>query len=139
MEIIKIKLSEVVNAPVQSTEGSVGYDLYASSDPEIIKDRLVYSTGIFLDLPNNIYATLHARSSIYMYGLILANSVGIIDSDYRGELKVIFYTQKDYIPYKMGDRIAQLIFHYKVPTKLEFVSEISETKRGVGGFGSTGL
>lgn len=125
-------------APQRMTPGAAGFDLTCTSiDAE---DKWVtYSTGIAVEIPEGYAGFLYPRSSIYKTGLYQTNSVGVIDSDYRGEIKFIFKSFGSFpILYNVGDRIGQLVI-MKVPlVQLAEVSQLSKTKRGDGGHGSTG-
>lgn len=105
-------------------------------------DLMVYGTGLAVEIPEGYVGLLFPRSSISKKGLTLANSVGVIDSGYRGEIMFKFAITSDRprknSVYEVGDRIGQLII---MPyPKIEFVTgELTESERGVGGFGSTGV
>lgn len=145
MKDIKIKLlNDAATVPVRASEGAAGYDLRACIDaPYTLKRGEIFPvpTGISIELPGpNYVAMLCARSGLAIkHGITLANSVGIIDSDYRGEIKVglINLGPQDFeiVP---GERVCQmLILPVELPD-VEVVSELSDTERGEGGFGSTG-
>ena len=138
------KLSEKAVLPQIATAGAAAADLYALLDePMKIEggQRKLVPTGISIELPSNEYvALICSRSGMaFKKGLCLANGIGVIDSDYRGELLVAMLnsgTEPQTI--EPGDRIAQLmIMPVSVPEYLE-VSELGQTDRGSGGFGSTG-
>lgn len=152
---IKIKkLSTNAKMPFRANQTDAGADLYATSIE--IKDdgRIVYGTGLAFEIPKGYVGLLTPRSSCSKMDVYIPNSVGVIDSDYRGEVMVVFKYNKQFKysessnffmnrepsfeSYKIGDRIAQILI---VPIELaEFteVNELSETGRGLGGFGSTG-
>ncbi len=145
MQDVKIKrICENARLPERASDGAAGYDLRACLDAPYTLARgeiFAVPTGICLELPGKNYvAMLCARSGLAIkHGITLANSVGIIDSDYRGEIKVglINLGSEDFeiIP---GERICQmLILPVELPG-IEEVSEIGSTVRGAGGFGSTG-
>lgn len=144
--IIKIeKVSANVPSPEYKTDGAAGCDLcaYISEDLELKSGAsALVPTGIKISIPSNKYfAMLTARSGLSVkHGITLINGVGIIDSDYTGEIKVglINLSGADYL-IRPGDRIAQLIFVSIERPEFEIVSELPETERGSGGFGSTGL
>lgn len=182
--------------PVRGTERAAGYDIIATDDPIIVGetveyngqtyytriDYLEYHTSLFISpqdgrrvtdgVPEHCHTLIHPRSSVRKYNLLLANSIGLIDNDYRGEILVCYkyiwqpedyivemqYLSNDdepnitsgYVPtgkllgtpnqykiYKKGDRIAQLVASQTIPSLYEFVSELNQTNRGAGGFGST--
>ena len=128
--------------PFQSTEGAVGYDITANSFKyDELHDLFIYGTGVHLEMPNAMYAEVHQRSSVADHSLILSNCVGIIDSDYRGEIILKFSPVAEDVnmfKYTIGDRIGQLIFKKKEVVDLIQSETLNETKRNAGGFGSTG-
>lgn len=138
------KLTDTALIPTRATTGSAGYDLYADIKDDItISPRQIVKvpTGIAIALPSADFAAfVFARSGIAIkHGIAPANCVGVIDSDYRGELTVGLTNLSD-TPYTItkGERIAQLIVMPVVcPTLIE-CDELDETERGAGGFGSTG-
>ena len=104
---------------------------------EIIK----ISLGFMLEMPDNMEAILRPRSGLATEGIVLANGIGTIDSDYRGEVTAILYStslNRFEQTIKKGEKICQLAFQEKPQIELIEVDELSETKRGTGGFGSTG-
>jgi dUTP pyrophosphatase len=155
---LKIKLlSEDAQMPVYSTEGSACMDLFASSNANESKEGFIeYNTGIAIEIPKGYVAYIFPRSSVSKRNLTLCNSVGVIDSDYRGEIKFRFYK----IPkgrhrqvgafiqqeidfngcnlYKKGDKIGQLMLVKNPPLLIKQTNTLSKTERGTGGFGSTG-
>lgn len=131
--------------PSRATEGSAGMDLCACIEEDrIIAPRQLVKipTGIAIALPGPEYVALvFARSGLGIkHGIALSNGVGVIDSDYRGELQVGLTNLSD-TPYTIrpGDRIAQLVVTPVVLPQVEIVEELEDTGRGTGGFGSTGL
>ena len=132
--------------PKLATEGSCGYDLHAT-DIEVDQHHRVvkYSTGVKIQLPAGYAGLLLPRSSIYKQGgWVMANSIGLIDVDYTGEIKAVFrptfddWTSDD-MPYELGDRICQLMIVPYTKVEWEAVTEFpKKTARGEGGFGSTG-
>lgn len=127
--------------PVYQTKDSAGCDLCSSEDVMIPSGqwRLV-GTGLFLEIPEGFMGMVCPRSGLAAkHGITVLNSPGIVDSDYRGEVKVILinHGKSDY-SVKTGDRIAQMIFAPFLQAKLLQVNQLSETERGSGGFGSTG-
>lgn len=141
MEKLKIKFKKLnPNAvmPKQGTAGAAGFDLTAVS-LKVTETTLKYDTGIAIEIPPGYVGLVFPRSSVCKTGLSLANSVGVIDSDYRGSISFVFYKPMPCIvPYLPGDRIGQLVI-VPIP-EVEFVEveELSETERGSGGYGSTG-
>ena len=158
MLTLKIKrLSEDAILPVQSTPGAGCWDVFASSPPtvvsseELVLDKgevfnsfryLEYQTGLSFELPDGYDMLIFPRSSISNTDLFLANGVGYLDNDYRGELRFRFRTlQPDKILknfYGKGERIGQIRLIERNEFDILEVDSLSETKRGDGGFGSTG-
>lgn len=145
MSILKIKkVRENAIIPKRATEGSAGMDLYACIDAPIeIKpgDRVMVPTGIAIALPDaNLVALIFARSGLAVKkGINLSNSVGVVDSDYRGEVQVglINQSRETYV-LEAGERIAQMVIMPVALPVIEEVAELDSTERGEGGFGSTG-
>ena len=143
---LKIKVlpgNEDIPLPEYATDGSAGLDLRAAvSEPIILnpKDRTLVSTGIIIGLTKGFEAQVRPRSGLAVkHGIMLVNSPGTIDSDYRGEIKVIMFNSGDEpFEIKRGDRIAQLIISKYEWVALKKVDEIEVTSRGDGGFGHTG-
>ena len=138
------KIGKEIPAPFYATSGSAAKDLCACVDePVEIPPRALVSvpTGIAIALPGPEYVALvFARSGLGIkHGVCLSNGVGVIDSDYRGEIRVGLTNLSD-IPYTVmpGDRVAQLAVVPVVQAALERVGELDGTQRGAGGFGSTG-
>lgn len=137
---LKVKLiHEKAIIPSRQTEGAAGYDLYAVEDC-IIKshDRRRISTGIEIQLPPGTYGRIASRSSLAL-GYFLDTKAGVIDSDYRGEVKVLLANDniRDYTVHA-GERVAQLIIERILTPEVEVVDELDDTPRNDGGFGSTG-
>ena len=139
---IKIKLIDGTSLPHYQTEGSVGLDLTSTQDGIIESlDVQLVSTGLFLEIPNGVEGQVRTRSGLALKNrVIVLNSPGTIDSDYRGEIKLILMNLgKELFSYKKGDRLAQIVFSQVVKVKFKVVDNISATSRGVGGFGHTGI
>jgi dUTP pyrophosphatase len=162
------------NIKLPAKAGDVGFDLVAKSATvvgnhgntevkydlnEIIMgvffarlDYIEYDTGVALAPDQNLFSLGFPRSGLSKYSLLQCNSVGVIDTGYRGTIKVRFkyiYQNEDYVPgygfqfnpknvMKVGDRVDQLVFTNVVVPELEYVDVLEETARGAGGFGSTG-
>ncbi len=144
--LMKVKIINVSeNAlPAYETTGSAGMDLRASlSEPVQLKplQRTLIPTGIYLELPQGYEAQIRPRSGLAIKkGLSLLNTPGTIDSDYRGEIKVILINlSNETAQVHNGERIAQMIIAKYEQVELEQVDELSETERGEGGFGHTGV
>ena len=129
--------------PKYQTEGSVGIDLSASIIDDILirpDDRELIPTGVAISLPQNIEGQVRPRSGLALkYGITVLNSPGTIDSDYRGEIKVILINlgKEDFL-IQNNDRIAQLVFNEVVKVSLKEVDNLDQTSRDEKGFGSTG-
>ncbi len=138
------KLRENATVPAYATAGAAAMDLRACIEEPITLgagERRIVPTGLAIALPDaNCVALLCARSGLAAKsGICLANGIGVIDSDYRGEIGVALLntSQSAYTVYP-GDRIAQLMFTPVLLPTLQTVDELGETDRGTGGFGSTG-
>ena len=138
------KLDSRATIPTYGTKYSAGADIYAIVDaPIVIKpgETKLINTGLALEIPNGYVGLVYARSGLASKnGIAPANKVGVIDSDYRGELMVALYNQSNsnYIV-ENGLRIAQLVITPYIQVEFEEVEELNITERGQGGFGSTGL
>lgn len=140
MQINFQKLCPEAKEPQPGSKLAAAFDLTAVSKTyDQALGCLIYGTGLALEIPKGHVGLLFPRSSIYKTDLQLANSVGVIDADYRGEVKVIFRKLGLGLQeYAVGERVAQLMI-LPVPA-VEFVKvlELSKTERGQGGFGSSG-
>lgn len=144
MEIKIKKLKQNAKIPMRATNGSAGMDLYACIDKEITiapGELVVVPTGIAIELPDNSCAAfLYARSGLGVkHGICLANGVGVIDSDYRGEIcaGLCNVSNKAYT-ISSDERICQMVIAPVILPTVTEVSELGDTERGAGGFGSTG-
>ncbi len=138
---IKIKLVEGGKMPTLGTEGAAAYDCYARETVYMSSDAKIIPLGFCVEIPKGYHAEIYPRSSIGLKTVLrMANSVGIIDSDYRGEVGFIgeckIYGACAII--KAGERIAQMIIKKNEDVNLVQVDELSETERGTNGYGSTG-
>ena len=142
---MKIRIVNKSNfpSPNYKTSGSAGMDLYANIEDSIILkpfDRVLVPTGIYLAIPEGYEGQVRARSGLALkHGICLANGIGTIDSDYRGEIGVILVNlgKEDYV-INRGDRIAQMVFLKYEKVELIEIDTLDDTKRGTGGFGHTG-
>ncbi|MCZ2083005.1 MULTISPECIES: dUTP diphosphatase [unclassified Kaistella] len=128
--------------PKYQTQQSAGMDLYANLDESITLkslERKLIPTGLFLELPEGLEAQIRPRSGLAIKnGITVLNAPGTIDADYRGEIGVILVNlASENFTINNGDRIAQMVIAKYKTAEWEEVSEISETERGAGGFGST--
>ncbi|WP_209344587.1 dUTP diphosphatase [Flavonifractor sp. AGMB03687] len=144
LKAVSPKIGRELPWPQRATTGSAGMDLSACIEEDIIlspRQLVRIPTGIAIALPGPEYVALvYARSGLGIkHGIALSNGVGVIDSDYRGEIQVGLTNLSDK-PYTIhpGDRIAQLVVTPVVLPQLEWVEELDDTERGTGGFGSTG-
>ena len=141
---IKYKvLNELAKEPTRGSEYAAGYDLYAATDKEISlfpHTTQLIGTGLAFELPDGYFGAVYARSGLASKkGLRPANCVGVVDSDYRGEVMVALHNDSDHImTIDAGERIAQLVLIPYVNMTFEQVEELNTTNRGEGGFGSTG-
>jgi len=137
---IKIKkLHEKAVIPSYAKEGDAGLDLTAISE-EWNKDNsmVTYDTGIAVEIPIGYVGLLFPRSSVSKTTLNLANSVGVIDSGYRGSIMFKYRYLEEGMVYEVGERIGQLLILPYPKIEFEEVDELSDTNRGDGGFGSSG-
>lgn len=143
MELKIKKLSERAVLPVRAHKSDAGMDLTCSGVTTEVNECgqliLVYHTDIAVEIPEGYVGLIFPRSSIYKKSLVQTNSVGVIDSGYRGEVVVKYRNTTDVIPaiYKMGEKFAQLILVKLPEVEVLEVEELSETDRGEAGFGST--
>ncbi len=144
MDIKVKKVRENAKLPFRATEGSAGADLYACIGEDVViasGERKMIPTGVAIELPDSgVGAFVFPRSSVSSkYGVSLANCVGVIDSDYRGEVIVplINHSAEPYTVHD-GDRIAQMVIMPVVAANYTEADELGDTARGTGGFGSTG-
>ena len=134
------KLHPDAKIPEQMTAGAAGMDLTAVSvDFQAEGNKMIIDTGIAVEIPRGHVGLLFPRSSIYKTNLSLSNSVGVIDSDYRGPIKAIFNMNdlNQFGGYKVGDRVVQLVIMQIPAVNIQVVDKLNETARGAGGFGST--
>jgi dUTP pyrophosphatase len=146
MENVNIKIinKSAHPTPAYETSSSAGMDLRANLNEVITLkplERAIVKTGLFIALPPGFEAQVRPRSGLAAkFGISVLNAPGTIDADYRGEIGVILvYLSNENFSINDGDRIAQLIIARYVHTKWEEVNVLDVTKRGQGGFGSTGI
>ena len=144
MEKINVKLLRPgAQMPTYGSAGAAAADLYACLDTEVIiapGETVFIPTGLSVEIPAGCAGLIYARSSMgAKRGLAPANKVGVIDSDYRGEIKVVLLNHSGAAQtVAPGERIAQMIITPVLTPAYEEVAELSDTDRGTGGFGSTG-
>ena len=139
MNVLKFKkLVESAKVPNKATSGSNGFDLTATSKEWHDEfQAYVYGTGVAIEIPKGYVGLLFPRSSVRKYTLTMTNCVGIIDSDYRGEIMATFRPVSKYEGkvYNVGDKICQLVIVPSPEFEIEEVDELSETERGTKGHG----
>ena len=142
---MKVKVKKLTDSAIIPTFGSVssaGGDLYNAGDSVEIKpaQTVLIGTGLAVEIPEGYVGLVYARSGLASKcGLAPANKVGVIDSDYRGEIKVALFNHSNEVrTVAKGERIAQMVIAPYLRVEYEEVDELSTTQRGEGGFGSTG-
>lgn len=146
MEKLKVLVSKKDGAqlPAYETVASAGMDLVAFLDKPVVLnplERALIPTGIHIGIPDGFEAEIRPRSGLALrHGVTILNTPGTIDSDYRGEVRVILVNLgNETFTVNNGDRIAQMVFKNIVRGSWEIVESLPETARGEGGFGSTGV
>ena len=139
-----IKLNEKAQVPVYSTEFAAGADLYACVDGPVTilaGETAFIHTGIAMAIPAGLVGLVYARSGFACKkGLAPANKVGVIDSDYRGEIIVALHNHStEAVVVESGERVAQIVIAPYIMAEFEEAENLAETDRGAGGFGSTGV
>ena len=140
---VRIVNKSAFPTPAYATEQSAGMDLKANITEAItlsMLERAMVPTGISIELPTGFEAQIRPRSGLAAkYGVTVINSPGTIDADYRGEIKVLLVNlSKEPFTINPGERIAQMVIARHEKVEWEEVENLGETKRGAGGFGSTG-
>ena len=142
---VRIKRDETARdlpLPSYATPGAAGLDIRAAEDVDIEPgDRAAVGTGMRLEIPEGFEGQVRPRSGIALkHGVTLLNSPGTVDSDYRGEVRVIMINLgNEKFSVRRGDRIGQIVFAPCARAKIEETGELSGTSRSSGGFGSTGI
>jgi dUTP pyrophosphatase len=143
VRVLRLPNNPDLPLPSRQTGGSAGFDL-ASAEPDFVLspgERRLVATGLSIELPHGVEGQVRPRSGLALrHGLTMPNAPGTIDSDYRGELKVILQNGgAEPVTIARGDRIAQLVFaRYETPDLVD-ATALDDSARGAGGFGSTGL
>ena len=132
------------NLPAYETPYAAGMDLRADVESTIVlkpMERKLIPTGLHIELPENFEAQIRPRSGLaFKHGIGIVNSPGTVDADYRGEIKVLLINFSDTdFEINVGDRIAQMVVAKHEKVEWEQVEELSETSRGTGGYGHTGV
>ena len=139
---ISIAAESADSVPAYASEHAAGMDLKANSDLELAPgERVAVRTGIRVAIPSGFEGQVRPRSGLALkYGISVPNAPGTIDSDYRGEVKVILANHgSETFSIKKGDRIAQLVVCPVARVAWDVCAELPESERGEGGFGSTGV
>ncbi|MBO5375130.1 MAG: dUTP diphosphatase [Clostridia bacterium] len=143
MKVKLKKLNESAKIPTYGSEFSAGADLYACIEEDVVirsGETAFIKTGLAMELENGYVALVYARSGLACKkGLAPANKVGVIDSDYRGEIMVALHNHSNMDQtVAIGERIAQMVITPYIKCEFEEASELADSVRGEGGFGSTG-
>jgi dUTP pyrophosphatase len=148
MLAVKLKKDKDAKEPAYATDGSGAFDIFATDVKRIADNVYEYNTGLYFEIPKDYVLLVFSRSSQgFKYQTSLSNGTGVIDSDYRGELKIqlishitLLQDGEDFIkqnPYDLSKAIAQGIIIQRPQIQWQIVDSLSETTRGSGGFGST--
>ncbi|MCR5737660.1 MAG: dUTP diphosphatase [Eubacterium sp.] len=138
---MNIKIDKNGFMPTKGTDEAAGFDLYSTESVDIRPhETVLIGTGVYAEIPKGYFGGIYARSGIALKkDLAPANKIGVVDSDYRGEIKVALHNHGEYIrSIDRGERIAQLIIQPYLRCNLVQVDDLEDTERGSGGFGSTG-
>jgi dUTP pyrophosphatase len=138
---VNVKLAEDAVLPAYSKEDDAGLDFVTTGITMTTSKYVEYGTGVHIEIPEGHVGLVFPRSSISKYDLLLTNSVGVIDSNYRGEIRFRFKKLSNganETVYNIGDKIGQLIIVPIPKVELNVVDELSDTERGSRGFGSSG-
>ena len=143
MKINVKKLRDTAVLPEQGSAYAAGYDLFADVDAEVVIEphkTAMIPTGLAMEIPEGYFGGIFARSGLASKeGLRPANCVGVVDADYRGEVKVALHNDGDVVRTILpGQKVAQLVVVPFLSVEFDEVDVLSDTVRGVGGFGSTG-
>lgn len=142
MNVLIKRLDPELPIPAYSKDGDAGADIVSAIDFTLEPgERKLVPTGMAIAMPNGYVCLVHPRSGLAIkHGVSIVNTPGTVDAGYRGELQVILINTdpKEAVSFKRGDRIAQLVFQKVERAIFEEVSELPESMRGDGGFGSTG-
>jgi len=140
---VKVINQSSFDLPSYQTEGSAGMDLRANIEASVLLkplERQLIPTGLFIELPTGFEAQIRPRSGLaFKHGLSVLNSPGTVDSDYRGEIKVLLVNlSNEAFEVNPGERIAQMVVSKHETIEWVNTSNLAETERGAGGYGSTG-
>lgn len=140
--IVPITLEEGATLPTYQTDGAAGMDVCTNESFELRPmERRLVSTGLRIAVPPGYEAQMRPRSGLALrHGISMVNTPGTIDSDYRGEIRLIVINFGDtVVKFNRGDRVGQIVFCPVVRAQLQVVVKLEDTDRGAGGFGSTGI
>jgi len=134
------KLHPDAKEPIYATDGSGCFDLFCTNYGVISRNHdVIFGTGLAFEIPNGFVMLIFSRSGDgFKHGIRLANCTGVIDSDYRGEVKVKLHTDNEHKIITKGERVAQALILPIETVSFDVVEELSDTVRGEGAFGSTG-
>lgn len=137
---IKIKrFSPRAVIPCYAHDGDAGLDLFATEIQKIDDDKTLVRFGVGFEIPRGFVGLVFPRSSIFRTGNVLTNSVGVIDSGFRGEISAVFQrVSTERVPFEVGEKCAQIVFIPYPEVSLCEVEELAQSNRGIGGYGSTG-
>lgn len=142
---VKLKVNHPEDIPNYATNGSAGFDLYVSHSISskcvlLPNERVMVSSGVSMEIPFGYEVQIRSRSGcVFNRGIAVAGGVATIDSDYRGEVKLVLQNIDDSpVTISPGERVAQGVLANVELAKFKVVNELGETSRGTGGFGSTG-
>lgn len=144
MKIYLKKTNDACVIPFKTYDRDFCYDCVAVSEEEIAPNVWKYGLGFALEIENRVSqvirsVSLRPRSSVYKTGMVLSNSVGTVDENFRGEISAVFYHVLPKMPrYKVGDKICQMYIDTTLPVDFEEVEALSQSDRGSNGYGSTG-
>lgn len=138
---MKVKFEKIhadARDPFKATSGSAGFDLFVVRKEALDDTHIKYWTGIAVEIPAGYVGIVAPRSSVFKTRMVLSNGVGVIDSDYRGEISAVFVRNSRSKEYEVGDRCCQLVILPLLDVEFEECGQLSDTERGTGGYGSTG-
>jgi dUTP pyrophosphatase len=143
VRIARLRGAQDLPLPARATRGAAGFDLHAAVEAAVVlapRERALIPTGFAIAVPEGYEAQVRPRSGLALkHGIVLPNAPGTIDSDYRGEVKIIVCnTGEKAFTIERGDRIAQLVIAPVVRAEWDEVASLDPTERGEGGFGHSG-